>query len=1090
MGETALQNSPNLPPKTSVYPLSYGQKALWFLNKLNPESATYNTAFTVRIRSNFDVQAWRNALQRLVDRHPILRTRFNQQEGEPYQEVGESSEIIFEEINAFGWTEEALKEQVVRHYKRPFNLELGQVLRATLFTRSQQESVFLLAIHHLVRDGWSMLLLIDELRQLYIAEKAGQKVTLPPLKYDYQHYVQWQTEMLLKDGEVLWNYWRNQLAGELPVLHLPTDKPRLPQQNNNGASYTFKLDEITQLKTLAQIEKATLYMTLLAAFQVLLHRYTSQDDVLVVSPTAGRNLNKFSQIVGHFVNLVAIKAKITDNLTFKAFLAQVRQTVLEAIAHQDYPFALLVEQLQPQRDSNSLFQVAFVLQEHTQLNDVAELFLPQEEVRVNWDGLQLEPFVIPQEEGQFELTLEVIEGQESLFCVFKYNSDLFEESTIERMAGHFQNLLRGIVANPDSLVAQLPLLSEEEKHQLLVEWNSTEAEYPQHFEATLYGNAFAEGKTGRCVDLERNRCIHQLFEEQVEKTPDAIAVVFKNQQLTYRELNQKANQLARYLQSLGVGTEVLVGLCIERSIEAIVGLLGILKAGGAYVPLDPSYPTERLAFMLDDSQLKVLLTQQELIAKLPENQAQLICLDRDWTAIAQQCKDNLAPSVQPENLAYVIYTSGSTGKPKGVLVPHLGLINLVFWHQQAFKVTSSDRATGLAGIAFDAAGWEIYPYLTAGASIYLVDSETILSPVELQRQLIEKEITISFVPTPIAERLLSLEWSSNVALRIMLTGGDKLHFSPSASIPFKLVNNYGPTENTVVTTSGVVTHERVTPDIGRPIANTKVYILDRHLQPVPIGIPGELHISGAGLARGYLNRPELTEAKFISNPFDRSKLYKTGDLARYLGNGRIEYLGRIDNQVKIRGFRIELGEIETVLTGHPQIRETVVTVREDRLSDRVLVAYVVPNQKEFSSKELRSFLKQKLPDYMLPSVFVMLEAIPLTPNGKVDPHALPMPSQSNSEENCYIPPHTPTQEVLAAIWAELGLERVGIHDNFFELGGHSLLATQVISRVQAAFEIELPLQSLFTYPTIEELSQQIEIVRQAGLGLEFQRSRL
>lgn len=1092
---TSRSNTPSVLPKetskNSVYPLSYGQRALWFLYQLNPESAAYNTAFTVLITSNLDVSAWRNALQALCDRHTILRTSFSQEEGEPYQEVRESVAIPFEEINAFGWTEEELKEEVTKNYQRPFNLEEGQVLWASLFTRSPEEHVFLLAIHHIVRDGWSMLLLINELRELYLAEKAGQKATLPTLKYDYQDYVQWQTEILLgKYGDRYVDYWHNQLAGELPVLDLPTDKPRLPQQTNKGESYTFKLEsEITeQLKELAQTENATLYMTLLATFQILLHRYTGQEEILIGSPTAGRNA-KFAQTVGYFVNLMVLRSQFSDNLTFKTFLTQTRQTLLKAIAHQDYPYALLVEKLQQEQDSSSsLIRVVFALQELQ--NEVTELFIPQEgEIQVDWDGLKLEPFVIPQEEGQFDLTLEIIEGRESLFGVFKYNSNLFEESTIERMAEHFQNLLQGIVANPDAQIAQLPLLTEAKRHQLLVEWNSTEVEYPQ------------------------DKCIHQLFESQVAKTPDAIALVFEDQQLTYRELNERANQLAHYLQSKGVATEDKVGLCVERTPLLIIGLLGILKAGAAYVPLDPSYPTERLAFMLDDSGIKILITQQELIAKLPENKAQSICLDKDWAAISEASQHNPTPVVQAANLAYVIYTSGSTGRPKGVLVPHSGLVNLVNWHQQAFDVTASDRATQLAGMAFDAAGWEIYPYLTAGASIYLVDSETLLSPVDLQNWLIQKEITISFVSTAISERLLSLEWSPGIALRIMLTGGDKLHSAPSASIPFILVNNYGPTENTVVTTSGVVVaNEDTIPAIGRPIANTKVYILDRCLQPLPVGIPGEMYISGAGLARGYLNRPELNETKFIFNPFVgairelslqetllyNSRLYKTGDRARYLSDGSIEYLGRIDNQVKIRGFRIELGEIETVLTGHPQIKETVVMVREDRPSRSdslfapTLVAYIVPNQKEsVSNNELRSFLKQKLPEYMIPSVFVWLKTIPLTPNGKVDlseirkagRQALPLPSRSTDN---FVPPHTPTQEVLAAIWAEvLGLEQVGIHDNFFALGGHSLLATQVISRMRSTLQVELPLQNLFTYPTLDELSQQVETIRQQALGIEF-----
>ena len=1061
-------------PHPLIYPLSYGQQALWFLYQLNPDAA-YNTAFAVRICSSLDVKAWRKALQALVDRHPSLRTTFSQREGKPVQSVQET-EIPFETISAQGWTESELKQQVIQAYQRPFNLEQSPPLRASLFTGAKQD-VFLLVIHHIVRDGWSMLLLIDELRQLYLSRTDDLAI---PVEADYQDYVKWQTERLASDGERLWRYWQRQLA-DLSVLDLPSDRAR-SSQPKHGGTYTFKLASGTQqLQELAQAEGATLFMTLLAAFQVLLHRYTGQDDIVVGSPTAGRSA-AFARTVGYFVNLVALRAKFAENITFKAFLAQVRQTVLEAITYQDYPLSLLVERLQPQRDSShsSLFNVTFVLiEEPPQFgHEVTKLLGSDESAVVDWGGLKLQPFVIPQEEGQFDLSLEVGEAHG---CVFKYNRNLFDEATIARMAGHFQTLLEGIVANPEQPVSQLPLLTEAEQDQL-VTWNATQVEYPQ------------------------SKCIHALFEEQVEKTPDAVAVEFANQQLTYRQLNVRANQVAHTLQGLGVGPEVLVGICVRRSLDLVVGLLGILKAGGAYVPLDPAYPNERLAFMLGDAQPKVLLTQQPLVTKRP--QQTIVCLDDEQ--ISKASTDNPNSGVTPENLAYVVYTSGTTGKPKGVLVPHSGLLNLVFWHQRTFAVTASDRATQLAGIAFDALGWELYPYLTAGATVCLVEPEVLLSPEQLQAWLIRQQISISFLPTPLAERVLSLEWSEPVAVRVMLTGGDKLHSYPSASVPFEVVNNYGPTENTVVTTSGIVAaNQTLSPHIGRPIANTQVYILDSSLQPVPIGVPGELYIGGAGLARGYLNRPELTAERFIPNPFENSKfksessadlavsveeqlanpkgqnskfncLYKTGDLVRYLPDGNIEYLGRLDHQVKIRGFRIELGEIEAVLAECPQVQQAVVVAREDTPGNQRLVAYVVPSQEKLTGTELRGTLGQKLPEYMVPAI-VFLSALPLTPNGKVDRRALPVLELNFTEE--FVPPRSPTQAVLAAIWAEvLGVKQVGVDDNFFELGGHSLLVTQVISRVRSALDVELPVQSLFTSPTIETLSQQIDS-RQTGLEL-------
>jgi amino acid adenylation domain-containing protein len=607
------------------------------------------------------------------------------------------------------------------------------------------------------------------------------------------------------------------------------------------------------------------------------------------------------------------------------------------------------------------------------------------------------------------------------------------------MLGNFQTLLEGIVANPQQRLSDLPLLTAAEQHQLLVEWNNTTKEYPQ------------------------DKCIHQLFEAQVEQAPNAVAVVFEGEQLTYRELNARANQLANYLQVLGVGPEVLVGICVERSLEMLVGLLGILKAGGAYVPLDPAYPLERLAFMLEDASVSVLLTQARLVESLPQHHAPVVCLDGDWELIAQYGEENVSSGVMPKNLAYVIYTSGSTGKPKGVLVEHRGLLNLVFWHQRTFAVSPKDRATQLAGSAFDASVWELWPYLTAGASIYIANEQTRVLPQQLRDWLVKNAITISFLPTPLAESILSLAWPSDVALRTLLTGGDKLHNYPLLSVPFELVNNYGPTENTVVTTSGSIPAKPrtdVAPPIGRPIANTQVYLLDEKLQPVPIGVPGELYVSGDGLARGYLNRPDLTAQKFIPHPFSDNqsvsgaapeelagcdstlRLYRTGDLARYLPDGNIEFLGRLDEQVKIRGFRIELGEIEALLAQHPDLREVVVVVREDIPGNKFLAAYVVPKLEALSPaspptiSELRSFLKAKLPDYMVPGAFVFLEAMPLTPNGKIDRRALPIPDSSRREqEDNFVAPTSPTEEILAAIWAEvLGLQQVGINDNFFDWG--------------------------------------------------------
>ena len=639
---------------------------------------------------------------------------------------------------------------------------------------------------------------------------------------------------------------------------------------------------------------------------------------------------------------------------------------------------------------------------------------------------------------------------------------------MERTAGHLEVLLEGILRAPEQPISELPLLTTAERHQMLVEWNDTITEYP------------------------KDQCIHQLFEDQVERTPEAVAVIFKESLLTYRELNERANQLAYHLRALGVGPGTLVGVCLERSLEMVIGLLGTLKAGGAYVPLDPAYPKDRLAFMLEDAQAPVCVTQEWLMADLPLPDTQVVCLDRDWPAISSLSTSNLAIEVRPDNLAYAIYTSGSTGTPKGVLIPHQGLLNLVFWHQRAFHVTAHDRATQLASLAFDAAVWEIWPYLSIGARLYLVQPEIVSSPRQLQDWLLAQAITITFVPTPIAEQLLDLEWSSASELRLLLTGGDKLHKSPTRSLPFQVVNNYGPTENSVVATSVALRSEsNVVPPIGRPIDNVQVYILDPSCQPVPIGVAGELCIGGDSLASGYHNQPALTEEKFIAHPFSDvpgARLYQTGDLARYLPDGNIEFLGRVDDQVKLRGFRIELGEIEAVLSQHPRVHEAVVTVREDQPGDKRLAAYIASDPSAFPVvpselvSEVRRFLEEKLPSYMVPAAFVLLESFPLTPNGKVDRRVLPAPSASDryvAEE--FIAPATPIEEIVASIWCEeLGLERVSTDEDFFELGGHSLLAVQVISRIGETFSVNLPLQSLLERRTVHDLAERIVATAESG----------
>ncbi|NEO98310.1 MAG: amino acid adenylation domain-containing protein [Symploca sp. SIO2E9] len=1052
----------------SVYPLSYGQQALWFLYQSAKLSKAYNVAFPARICSKVDVSALRQAFQGLVNRYATLRTTFKVQNGKSVQEVQGYQEVYFEQIDASTLTWEQLKEKVVKTYEHPFDLQRGPVFKVHLFTSSQQDHILLLTLHHIVYDARSMGTLLDDAQVLYSDAKAGRVASLPPLKSQYADYVQWQTQMLAgSKGEQLWNYWRQQLAGELPVLNLPTDRPRPPLQSYQGASYTLKLTETLtkQLRKLLQTQGVTLYTLLLAAFQVLLYRYTGQEDILVGSPTGGRSQAEFDEIVGYFVNPVVLRASFSGNPTFKSFLSQVRRTVLDAINYQDYPFSLLVEQLQPNRDPSRspLFQVLFNFLNPQRLGEVPGLLVPSETpLQASWGQLELESFELEQQEGQFDLTLETVEGKDALFGVFKYNTDLFDAVTINRMAGHFQTLLEGIVKDPEEQVSKLPLLTEAEQHQLLVEWNNTQTEYSQ------------------------DKCIHQLFEAQVERTPDAIAVVFEDQHLTYRELNTRANQLAHYLQAMGVGPEVLVGICVERSLEMVVGLLGILKAGGAYVPLDPAYPQERLAWMIEDSKLSVLLTQQDQFLRLPDNCAKVLCLDSDWGKIAQHSENNPDSKVASDNLAYIIYTSGSTGKPKGVQIIHRAVVNFLKFMSQAPGLTSQDVLLAVTTISFDIAVLELYLPITVGAKVLLARREVALDATKLI-QVLEQSGTTIMQATPATWRmLLTAGWQGSSTLKI-LCGGEALSLNLANQLldrSTSVWNMYGPTETTIWSAVYRVEPGNTLIPIGQPIANTQIYIVDPglyqkydSLQLVPVGQPGELLIGGVGLARGYLNRHELTDQKFVLNPFSDepgARLYRTGDLARYLPDGNIECLGRIDHQVKINGFRIELGEIETLLSQHPKVKEAVVMIREDIPGDKRLAAYVVCDQEPPpTTSELRRFLKDKLPNYMIPSAFMFLEAMPLTPNGKVNRRGLPAPEGLRPElETTYAMPQTEVEQRLAEAWQQtLQLEKVGIHDNFFELGGNSLLMMQIHSKLSTIIGQELSIVEMFQYPTIHSLRE-------------------
>lgn len=834
-------------------------------------------------------------------------------------------------------------------------------------------------------------------------------------------------------------FWKENLQDAPQILNLPADHPRPEINSHRSSKRHFSIGPALtdKLRNLSLQERTSLYNIFVAALNTLMYRYSGQDDILTGIP------------IGSFTDAQVLRTRLAADISFRELLRRVRLGLANIHSHSSVAIGEVLKALAPDDDfaNSRSFQV---LSNWCDRNGQAQF--------AGLRGLVGERLLAHSEDSRYELTINLTEEMQDIVLDVDYSTDLFDDDRIERMVGHCRTLLGAVATAPECSLAEIPLLTDAERHQILVEWNRTEIVYPTH------------------------HCVHQLFEEQARRTPDAVAVAVGEKQLTYHELNARANQLARYLKGFGIIPNKVVGICVERSLDMIIGLLGILKAGGAYLPLDPGYPKERLAFMLNDAGVEVLLTHERLCHGLLKPSLKVFCLDSGWPGLAEVSRDNLKNEVCAEDLAYLIYTSGSTGTPKGVKLTHGGLLNLVFWHRRNYQVRPSDRATQLAGVGFDASVWELWPYLSSGASIHMPDEETRLLPGKLRDWLVEHKITLSFVPTPLAEAMVALPWPSDVALRAMLTGGDRLTRRPPASLPFSLVNHYGPTENTVVTTCAIAGNElegAKSPPIGRPIDNTQVYILDSHLQPVPVGVQGELHIGGLNLARGYHNRPELEAEKFITNPFStdpEARLYKTGDLASYSPDGMIHFLGRNDSQIKIRGFRIELGEIESVLAEHPGIAAVTVITRDDSAEDKHLVAYVVLKIADLTSNKLREFLKQKLPDYMVPSRFVALDSLPLTSNGKVDRVNLPAPDRANAlEDQDSIAPLTTIEATIAGILGSLlKLDNVEREANFFDLGGHSLLGTQLIARIRNSFGIDLPLRSIFDSPTVASLSAEIE----------------
>ena len=1100
----------NISEEVFVFPASFGQQRLWFLDRLFPNSSCYNVVNVLRLEGLLNINALVASFNEIVCRHEILRTNFDTVEGQPVQIVASQLKISIPLIDLQSLPvverEAAAQREIALLSQQSFNLEHGSLLRVQLWQLDTADYVLAFALHHIVFDEWSSALLIKELGLIYTAFCAGEPSPLADVTIQYADFAHWQRAYL--QGEVLekqLTYWKLQLQN-LPLLEIVPHRPL--HHTYQGATKLIELSQdLTQkIASISQQEGVTLYMILVAAFQALLCRYTGQTDIAVGSPIANRNRRELEDAIGFFANSLVIRTDLSNNPSFKELLARVKQVAVDAYAHQDLPFEKLVEHLHPERslNQNPLFQVAIALQNAPmeQLELPGLILAPFKELEITTARFDLELYLWECGEDFRSLWGDKWQQSAGLRGILVYNTALFDGDAIANLLQHFQTLLTGAVESIDTKLADLPLLSVAEENRILHQWNQTQRDYPQHLS------------------------IQQLFEIQAAQYPNAIALNYQNHQVTYQQLNRGSNQLARYLQKLGVGKDSLVGICLEQTPVMITTLLGIIKAGAAYVPLDPSYPQERLQFMVEDTGLNAIVTQQSF-THLFFN-AQILCLERDWQQIANQSAENLQNQSTAESLAYVVYTSGSTGTPKGVAVNHQAVNRLINSNYITWK--PNYKVAQCANISFDAATFEIWGALLNGAQLVGIDRETLLSPQDFAQALQQQEIDILFLTTALFNQVAREIPSAFKGLKYLLFGGEAVDVKSVQAVmenkPQHLLHVYGPTENTTFTTwyeVGNVGEVRTIP-IGKAIANTQIYLLDNYLKPVPVGVAGEIHIGGDGLAQGYFNRPQLTDKQFIPHPWQKSaRLYKTGDFARYLPDGNLEFIGRKDDLVKLRGFRIELGEVETVLNQHPKIRESVVVVKDERL-----VAYIVsqdnkpsapssgspleprqmlqagkPVQRtgspilgdfrsgspqnwgargaidrlqrktnvQLKSSELKEFLQTKLPSYSIPAVFVFLDELPLTINGKVDRRALPTPdfTQNISEKT----PRNSVEVQLVELWNGLLGVKAGISDNFFELGGHSLLATGLVSRIRESFGVQVPLKIVFETPTIAGLAEYI-----------------
>lgn len=1032
-------------------PISDAQRGLWFLNQLQDGKDTqYNIPWAYRLEGHLDISALEKTFNTIIQRHEALRTTFHVIDGNPVQIIADRLKITIQPTNV---KEVQVPSYINKHATHIFDLTQGPLIKIDLLRLSPKEHVLLINMHHIISDGWSDGVLNREIEILYGAYIKGETSLLPPLTIQYADFSAWQSQCL--HGEFLEkkiNYWRDQLADAPQLLALPTDRPRPARKNYNGDFVRFLIPKplTKQLNTLARQENVTLFVILMATFQILLHRYSGQTDICVGSPFANRQHEQLTGLIGFILNMIVLRGKINSGSSFKDYLHQTNETILEAQDHQDIPLERLIEALKPDRNTSytPLFQVILALQ--TASN--RKLKLPH---------LKTSAMESHTHTSKYDLTMDLTESSEGISGKLEYNTELFNQTTMERLCNHYQALLQGIVTNLDQIISRLPCLNEQEKAQILIDWNKTEAPYPQ------------------------DQCIHQLFEAQVKKAPKVTAVVYKDEQLTYEELNNRSNQLAHYLIEQGVKPDSRVGLCMERSLEMVIGTLGILKAGGAYVPIDTEYPKQRIEVLLNDSGVSLLLTQEELSKTiLGKQNIPLLCLDKNWAVVNQYGTETPDVSLSTTNLAYVIYTSGSTGKPKGVSVPHRAVNRLVF-NCKYMDFSAERTILQAAPISFDAATFEIWAALLHGGKCILY-GEKVPTPEMLKDVIANSHIDTLWLTTALFNLIVDERPEILSHVKYVLTGGDaastyhiKRAYESCSNTQF--INMYGPTENTTFTSYYRISNQPDTSStipIGGPVGNTSIYILDSELNPVPVGIAGELYTGGDGLARGYLDRPALSAENFIPNPFSErhgERLYRTGDLACYLPDGNIHFLGRIDNQVKIRGFRIELGEIENALKEQSGVREAVVLAHSrEQYGNQYLAAYIVCNQRiDIDQSDLREGLKAVLPDYMIPSFFVFLDQLPITPNGKVNRKTLPIPDAGALQTEEYVAPTTTVEQQLTTVWADvlrIKAEHIGVHSNFFELGGDSILSLQIIARIRV-LGLQLTPKQLFEHQTIAELAR-------------------